>query len=281
MLFRSNIGPCVILVGHDATDRLNFQAALAHSARLVTLGELTTGVAHELNQPLFAMSMSVENALADIENVNARKAAEATAPAPQQSPEEQLVARLRKNLGGILNQIKRASAIVQNMRVFGRAENAQPGEFDIRTACQMALDLTSEQLRLAGIEVRAQLGTDPIIVHGVRSQLEQVLVNLLINARDATSGVGAGNPRLVELVIERDAAQGTARVNIRDSGAGVPEEIRSRIFDPFFTTKPVGKGVGLGLSISYGIMRDMGGRIGLVPTTKGADFQLDLRLAAA
>ena len=277
----ANIGPCVILVGHDETDRLNFQAALAHSARLVTLGELTTGVAHELNQPLFAMSMSVENALADIENVNARKAAETTAPAPQQSPEEQLVARLRKNLGGILNQIKRASAIVQNMRVFGRAENAQPGEFDIRTACQMALDLTSEQLRLAGIEVRAQLGTDPIIVHGVRSQLEQVLVNLLINARDATSGVGAGNPRLVELVIERDAAQGTARVNIRDSGAGVPEEIRSRIFDPFFTTKPVGKGVGLGLSISYGIMRDMGGRIGLVPTTKGADFQLDLRLAAA
>ena len=99
--------------------------------------------------------------------------------------------------------------------------------------------------------------------------------------RSAISGVGAGNPRLVELVIERDAAQGTARVNIRDSGAGVPEEIRSRIFDPFFTTKPVGKGVGLGLSISYGIMRDMGGRIGLVPTTKGADFQLDLRLAAA
>ena len=276
-----NLGPCVILVGHDETDRLNFQAALAHSARLVTLGELTTGVAHELNQPLFAMSMAAENALADIDRVATRRSEHMTASAAPQSPEEQLIARLRKNLGGILNQIKRASAIVQNMRVFGRAENAHPGDFDIRTACQMALDLTSEQLRLAGIEVRANLGTEPIIVHGVRGQLEQVLVNLLINARDAVSGVGAEYPRTVEMTIDRDAAQGTARVNIRDTGAGVPEEIRSRIFDPFFTTKPVGKGVGLGLSISYGIMRDMGGRIGLVPTEKGADFQLDLRLATA
>lgn len=276
-----NLGPCVILVGHDETDRLNFQAALAHSARLVTLGELTTGVAHELNQPLFAMSMAAENALADIERVSARKAEHLTASAGLQSPEEQLIARLRKNLGGILNQIKRASAIVQNMRVFGRAENAHPGDFDIRTACQMALDLTSEQLRLAGIEVRAHLGSEPIIVHGVRSQLEQVLVNLLINARDAVAEVGSGHPHTVEMTIDRDAAQGTARVNIRDTGTGVPEEIRSRIFDPFFTTKPVGKGVGLGLSISYGIMRDMGGKIGLVPTEKGADFQIDLRLAAA
>lgn len=276
----ANMGPCVILVGHDVTDRLNFQAALAHSARLVTLGELTTGVAHELNQPLFAMSMAAENALADIENVNTRKAAELTVAASPQSPEEQLIGRLRKNLGGILNQVRRASGIVQNMRVFGRAENAHPGDFDLRIACQMALDLTSEQLRLAGIEVRAQLGTEPIVVHGVRSQLEQVLVNLLINARDAVSGADGRYPRIVELTIDKDAAQATARVNIRDSGTGVPEEIRSRIFDPFFTTKAVGKGVGLGLSISYGIMRDMGGRIALMPSREGADFQLDLQLAA-
>jgi len=268
----ANVGPCVILVGHDETDRLNFQAALAHSARLVTLGELATGVAHELNQPLFAVSMSAENALADIEGVRREQGHAAT-------PEGELIERLGKNLCGILVQVKRAARIVQNMRMFGRAGNEPAGRFDIREACQMALDLTAEQLRRSGVTVRSALGERPVWVHGVRNQLEQVLINVLINARDAVAA-GGGDARTVELAVGQDADTGLARINIRDSGAGVPEDVRTRIFDPFFTTKGVGCGVGLGLSISYGIMRDMGGAISLVSSAAGADFQIDLKLTA-
>ena len=268
----ADIGPCVVLVGHDETERLQTQAALVQSAKLVTLGEMATGIAHELNQPLFVISMAAQNALADIKRSGA-----ATDESVDRAVGrlEAIIGRLGEKFTQVSAQVKRASAIIQNMRVFGRTAETEAAIFDVRDACRSAVDLVREQVRVAGLDLEEAYGAQPLLVNGVQRTLEQVVLNLVINARDALRGSAIARRKITVATYSRHET-GRVVIDVADNGPGIPESIRERIFDPFFTTKPVGQGVGLGLSISYGIVRDMGGVLSLVPDAPGTIFRVEL-----
>ena len=275
-------GECIILVGQDETLRHRAQQSLAQAAKLATLGELTSGIAHELSQPLNVIRMAAQNTLIE------------ASPAEHGSPDDKgeeddlemvpmpdsefrpfAVVKLQR----IIGQVDRAASIIARMRIFSRVSQSGIKEFDVRDACEAALALMSASFRRAGIVVSADLGPEKVIGLGHESLLQQVIVNLLVNARDALVDGGSADMQ-IKLQLRR-AGDDRVIVEIQDNGAGVPAEIRHRIFEPFFTTKPLGSGPGLGLSLAYGIMRDIGGDLTLGPSILGASFRIELRAVEA
>src|SRR5918992_2822038 len=235
------------------------QEQLVQAGKLATLGELTTGVAHELNNPLNNTALFVGNALDLIELGVTDKG--------------QIVRELRQ----ALQQVWKATQIISHLRTFGRAVPVSREPISLRQVIERALSLVQEQLRLREIEVTLDLGPEEAVVVGNPIQLEQVFINLLTNARDAV----VDSPRKA---IRISVSVGLAAVQIAfvDSGHGIPSRLQARIFDPFFTTKEVGKGTGLGLSITYGIVKEHGGTISVVsPPGEGATFLIHLPLASA
>jgi C4-dicarboxylate-specific signal transduction histidine kinase len=235
------------------------QEQLVQAGKLATLGELTTGVAHELNNPLNNTGLFVGNALDLIELGVTDKG--------------QIVRELRQ----ALQQVWKATQIISHLRTFGRAAPVSRERIFLRQVIERALSLMQEQLRLREIEVTLDLGPEEPVVVGNAIQLEQVFINLLTNARDAV----ADSPRKA---IRISASVGSAAVEIAfvDTGHGIPSGLEGRIFDPFFTTKEVGKGTGLGLSITYGIVKEHGGTISVVSRPgEGATFLIQLPLAWA
>jgi C4-dicarboxylate-specific signal transduction histidine kinase len=232
------------------------QEQLVQAGKLATLGELTTGVAHELNNPLNNIGLFVGNAIDQL--------------ALAESPTESLANDLQR----ALEQVRKASEIITHLRTFGRvAVVVEPVSID--AVIERALSLVSEQLRLREIEVRRTTCEGGATVEANAIQLEQVFINLLTNARDAL----ADAPRKVlELVTSR--VDGRVRTIVRDTGPGIPEGLEQRIFDPFYTTKEVGAGTGLGLSIAYGIIKEHGGEIWVERAGgEGATFVVDLPYA--
>src|SRR6266404_4402379 len=235
------------------------QEQLVQAGKLATLSELTTGVAHELNNPLNNTGLFVGNAVDLIELGVADKG--------------QIVRELRQ----AVQQVSKATQIISHLRTFGRAAPASREPISLRQVIERALVLMREQLRLREIEVTVDLGPEEPVVVGNPIQLEQVFINLLTNARDAV----ASGPRKA---IRISGAVGAAAVEVAvaDTGPGIPPGLERRIFDPFFTTKEVGQGTGLGLSITYGIVKEHGGTISVVSRPgEGATFLLQLPLAAA
>ena len=235
------------------------QEQLVQAGKLATLGELTTGVAHELNNPLNNTGLFVGNALDLIELGVADKG--------------QIVRELRQ----AMQQVSKATQIISHLRTFGRAAPVSREPIPLRQVIERALSLMQEQLRLREIEVTLDLGPQEPVVVGNPIQLEQAFINLLTNARDAV----VDSPRKA---IRISASVGSAAVEIAfvDTGHGIPSGLERRIFDPFFTTKEVGKGTGLGLSITYGIVKEHGGTISVVsPPGEGATFLIHLPLASA
>jgi C4-dicarboxylate-specific signal transduction histidine kinase len=233
------------------------QEQLVQAGKLATLGELTTGVAHELNNPLNNTGLFVGNALDLIELGAADKG--------------QIVRELRL----AMQQVSKATQIISHLRTFGRAAPVTREPISLRPVIERALSLVQEQLRLHEIEVTLDLGPQEPVVVGNPIQLEQVFINLLTNARDAV----VDSPRKA---IRISASVGAAAVEIAfvDTGHGIPSGLEGRIFDPFFTTKEVGKGTGLGLSITYGIVKEHGGTISVVSAPgEGATFLIHLPLA--
>src|SRR5467141_4393024 len=233
------------------------QEQLVQAGKLATLGELTTGVAHELNNPLNNTGLFVGNAVDLIELGVADKG--------------QIVRELRQ----AMQQVSKATQIISHLRTFGRAAPVSREPIPLRQVIERALSLVQEQLRLHEIEVTLDLGQEEPMVVGNPIQLEQVFINLLTNARDAV----LDSPRKA---IRISASVGAAAVEIAfvDSGHGIPSGLEGRIFDPFFTTKEVGKGTGLGLSITYGIVKEHGGTISVVSAPgEGATFLIHLPLA--
>jgi len=255
----------VIGVGQDITElnqvrieqeieRKKSTAQVIQASKLATLGEMATSVAHELNQPLNVIRMAAGN--------SRRKIAKGTA-----DPEY-----LNDKLERIEGQTARAAAIIEHMRMFGREAKEAPAPIDPRNVVTNALSLVGEQLRLAGIDIVTELAQDCPSVIGHTIQMEQVVLNLLTNAKDAMA--------------ERD---GEAKITLRifaddkgvhliseDTGGGIPDDVLPRIFEPFYTTKAMGKGTGLGLSVSYGIIRDMNGTIIAENVDDGARFTITL-----
>jgi C4-dicarboxylate-specific signal transduction histidine kinase len=267
-------GACIVLVGQDETLRHRAQRSLAQTAKLETLGEVTSGIAHELSQPLNVIRMAAQNLLI-----------EALPPEDTEGDEDELMlppmpdAAFRPFAAGklqrIIGQVDRAASIIARMRIFSRASQSGIREFDVRDACESALALMAASFRRAGIAVSANLGQEKVIALGHETLLQQVIVNLLANARDALVDGGSAD-RQVGLALVRDGSDRIV-IEVSDNGPGVPAEIRERIFEPFFTTKPLGTGTGLGLSLAYGLMRDIGGDLKLGASPRGASFRIELR----
>ncbi len=268
-------GLCTVLIGHDETKRHQVQLAIAQSAKLVTMGELTTGMAHELSQPLNVMRMAAQNALAEIAPADGGLAVDGDAVPMTDAEFRAFVAGKFQR---IVSQVDRAADILSRMRIFGRTPRGGPAPYDARDACGAAVDLVKSRLLSVGIDVRQALADEPLITNGHANLLEQVIVNLLLNARDALKDSGSTERR-----IEVKAGRGpdlSVCITVADNGPGVPAEIRDRIFEPFFTGKPLGQGTGLGLALSFGMVQEAGGELTLLPATKGAAFQISLPAAA-
>ena len=234
------------------------QEQLVQAGKLATLGELTTGVAHELNNPLNNIGLFVGNAIDLIEH--------------GLTDEEQIIRQLRH----ATQQVGKATEIITHLRTFGRAAPVSREPIALRQVIERALALMREQLRLRGIDVVVELGSREPVVLGNPIQLEQVFINLLTNARDAV----ANSPRKA-IRISASVDSEAVELAFADTGHGIPTGLERRIFDPFFTTKEVGKGTGLGLSITYGIIKDHGGTISVVsPSGVGATFVIRLPLAS-
>ena len=232
------------------------QEQLVQAGKLATLGELTTGVAHELNNPLNNIGLFVGNAIDRIELGTPNK--------------QQVLGELQN----AMRQVRKASEIISHLRTFGRAAPVSHEPVAITDVIQRALSLMSEQLRMRQIEVTLELPGQSPVIYANAIQLEQVFINLLTNARDALAD--AEVRRITIRCIASDGI-GDVEVAVSDTGRGIPEGLEQRIFDPFFTTKEVGQGTGLGLSITYGIIKEHGGAISVVNTPNhGATFVLQL-----
>jgi signal transduction histidine kinase len=234
------------------------QAQLVQSAKLASLGELATGIAHELNNPLNNIGLFAGNA-------------------------EQYVAGghgdpglLKECLRHIQEQVRRAASIIRHIRTFARTASLSQDEVSLNEVLRQSVSLMGEELRAQNISVMFHLDETQPLVLGNTIQLEQVFVNLLANARDAMQ---AADNRVV--TISTHVVDDTAvSVEIADTGSGIPAAVVPRIFDPFFTTKAVGEGTGLGLSITYGIVREHRGTVE-VRTEEGAGTVFILQFPSA
>ena len=232
------------------------QAQLVQSAKLASLGELTTGVAHELNNPLNNINLILGNLLDQVHDE------------PVQHEGFLLPLKLA------MAQVLKASTIINHLRAFGRLAPMEREPVFINEVLKSAVDLMREQLRLRTIELSASWSVENPVVLGNRIQLEQVFVNLLTNARDAVESTPKKS-----IVLSSVLQEDTVEIIFQDSGTGISVEHQGRIFDPFFTTKPVGEGTGLGLSISYGIIKEHRGQISVQShASEGATFVIHLPL---
>jgi C4-dicarboxylate-specific signal transduction histidine kinase len=235
------------------------QEQLVQAGKLATLGELTTGVAHELNNPLNNIGLYVGNVIDRIQMG------------------EPLAESALEDLEKAMEQVRKATSIISHLRTFGRAAPVTFEPVDIDEVIAQALSLMQEQLRLRAIAVDLDLCPDELVVHGNPIQLEQVFINLLTNARDALEAIPEERKQIrIVSSLERDRI----RIVFADTGPGIPADIAQRVFDPFFTTKEVGTGTGLGLSITYSIVKEHGGEISLSETPGGgATFTLEVPIS--
>jgi C4-dicarboxylate-specific signal transduction histidine kinase len=229
------------------------QDQLVQAAKLATLGELTTGIAHELNNPLNNIGLYLGNVLDRLDIGQADEG------------------KLRRDLSASLTQVHKATEIISHLRTFGRSAPSLREPVAINDVIHRACSLLQEQFRLRGIDLTLDLdGSEPVAL-GNPIQLEQVVMNLLTNARDAVSM----SPER-RVVVRTMLDEVRLRVAVFDTGPGVPPELEQKVFDPFFTTKEVGEGTGLGLSIVYGIIKEHGGNIFIEPGDSGGKFIIEL-----
>jgi PAS domain S-box-containing protein len=220
----------VIGTDQDITESKELVARVVFSDRMVSVGTLAGGVAHEINNPLAVISANLEFLSQSCENELTREA---------------------------LHGVDRIRTIVRGLMLFSRADTDRRSKLDLHRVLELAIGITTNEIRHRARLVR-QLGTPPM-VDGNETRLGHVFINLLINAVEAIPD-GYADRNAITIATRSDDA-GWAVVEIHDTGAGIAPGMLGRIFDPFFTTKPVGKGTGLGLSICHGIVRSLGGDI--------------------
>jgi len=210
------------------------QAALIQSEKMAAFGQLGAGIAHEVKNPLAGILGYAQLALRKVDT---------------ESP-------IARHLSIIEKETKRCKSIIENLLRFSRQEKATFESVNVDAMVEDAMAIVDHQLSLHQITLQKQFAVDLPPIHGSANQIQQVLINLMINAQQAmpSGGVLKITTRRVADVVE---------IAVADTGGGIPPEIQQRIFEPFFTTKPVGQGTGLGLSVSYGIIRDHGGQIRL------------------
>ena len=241
-------GEKVLLVTtSDITKRLEAEQQLIQASKMATLGEMATGVAHELNQPLSVIKTA--------SNFFIRKVRK------KEPIKEEILSTMAEEID---SHVDRASKIINHLRQFGRKSDLGQESVQINQIIMKAFDIFSQQLKVRGIDTIWELQDDLPDIMADADRLEQVFINLLINARDAIMDRSEkeGRPDLDKKIFLRTRSeQNKVVIEVCDTGIGIAPAIADKIFEPFFTTKEVGKGTGLGLSISYGIIQDFGGSI--------------------
>ena len=218
-------------------------AQLIQSEKLSALGELTAGVAHELNQPLNVMKIICQSILRDIKKDRFEKG------------------NVEQDLPEIINQINKMAEIIDHMRIFSRrTEGSTKEKININTILENALKFSGQQIKDHNIELIKELSSDLPEIMGNPLQLEQVFLNLIINARNVLEE-GKKNNKTILIKSFMGDRQKSIMVEIKDNGRGIPPEVKNKIFQPFYTTKAPGKGTGLGLSISNKIIEEHIGKI--------------------
>lgn len=261
-------GSLHIALVRDITEQKSLQSQLIQASKLATVGEMAAGIAHELNQPLNIMRMAADNVLIRMDTGNID------------------TDYVRDNLVLVSEQAGRMGKIILHMRVFSRQDTSDFVPFDPARPTRNACELMRRQLQLESVELNLDLEMSDHLVEGSESQLEQVVINMITNARDAIQeqpheGATEGTRGKIIVTASPHPSDATFIVKVTDTGGGIPSDVLARVFDPFFTTKDVGIGTGLGLSVSYGIISSMGGTITARNTGTGCEMCIELPLMAA
>lgn len=253
-------------VVRDISERKLFEKQLRHSERMAGIGELATGMAHEINQPLNTISLSSDNILASLEN--------------QTLTEEYLKNKLNK----VFDNITRIKKIIDHVRTFSRdQDDFIRSDFEINTSIQNSISMISEQFAQKEIQLEFIPGENIPALSGNGYRFEQVIVNMLINAKDAIEErkkkACEKFEKRIDITTKTNANQ--VIIEIKDNGTGIKNEDIDKVLLPFFTTKAPGQGTGLGLSISYGIIKELGGEIDIQSKQqKGTTIQIKIPFQA-
>jgi len=236
-----------LLLFDDVTQRERMEEQMSQTEKLTSLGLLAAGVAHEVNTPLAVISNYIQMLAKQM---------------PEEDPRHSIIEK-------IVKQTFRASEIVNNLLNFSRTGAAELANVDVNRVVEETLSLVAHPLKTSQIRVVKNLGDALPSVRGSANKLQQVFLNLFLNARDAMPSGGM-------LEVKTAAHNGSVEIEIVDTGAGIPREHIHKIFDPFFTTKATGRGTGLGLSVSYGIIKEHAGKIDVRSTPgKGTSFHVE------
>src|SRR5881296_3375034 len=237
-----------LLLFDDVTQRERMEEQMSQTEKLTSLGLLAAGVAHEVNTPLAVISNYIQMLAKQM---------------PEGDPRHSIIEK-------IVKQTFRASEIVNNLLNFSRTGAPEAADIDVNRVVEETLSLVAHPLKASHIQVMKQLGEPLPAVRGSANKLQQVFLNLFLNARDAMPSGGL-------LEVRTAAHNGSVEIEVADTGAGIAREHINRIFDPFFTTKASGRGTGLGLSVSYGIIKEHAGKIDVRSAPgKGTSFHLEL-----
>ena len=233
------------------------QEQLFHAEKLASLGRMAAGVAHEINSPLTGIVTFAHLLLKRI------------------PPENKMD---REDLEVIIEQAERCSKIIKGLLGFSRAIPSEKTEIDINATIRQTIDIIRNQAKFHNVKIHLDLDPELPRVRGDASQLQQVYMNLMINAADAMNDRGEVHIATREV---NDNGKSFVEIEFTDTGPGIPEEYLGKLFEPFFTTKPVGKGTGLGLAVSHGIIKKHGGYIRVKSTPgKGTSFYLRIPVPA-
>jgi len=236
----------IILATTDITEMLEKEAQLLQASKMTTLGEMSAGIAHELNQPLNAINMGSEYLKMMVEN--------------RKKISEKNLVEVSDQISG---QVDRASEIIDRLREFGHKSEFAKEKVSINKSVRVAYGIINQQFRLQNIGVTLHLEKNLPSILARNTRIEQVIFNLLTNALDAvtqrekTHLKGAKPAIRICSFLENDRVT----LTVSDNGMGIPQAVLEKVFEPFFTTKEVGSGMGLGLSITYGIVKDYNGEI--------------------
>jgi len=236
-----------LLLFDDVTQRERMEEQMSQTEKLTSLGLLAAGVAHEVNTPLAVISSYIQMLAKQM---------------PEGDPRQSIIEK-------IVKQTFRASEIVNNLLNFSRTGPSALADIDVNRVVEETLSLVAHPLKTSQIQVVKHLSEGLPPVRGSANKLQQVFLNLFLNARDAmpTGGV---------LEVKTAAHNGSVEIEVADTGNGIPRDHIHKIFDPFFTTKPGGRGTGLGLSVSYGIIKEHAGKIDVRSTPgRGTSFHLE------
>ncbi|MDP2338157.1 MAG: PAS domain S-box protein [Bacteroidota bacterium] len=235
----------------DITERKNFEKQLRHSERMAGIGELATGMAHEINQPLNTISLSIDNILFLLDNNSLTET------------------YLKTKINKVFANITRIKKIIDHVRTFSRdQDDFIQSNFEINKSIRNSISMISEQILRKEIKLTFNPDKNVPTLKGNSYRFEQVILNMLINAKDAIEEKKKKNYKNFEKKIDLSTKliEKQIIIEIKDNGIGIKSEDIEKVLNPFFTTKPPGKGTGLGLSISYAIIKELGGEIEIQST---------------